>query len=168
MSVVISLVVAMSGNRVIGRGGALPWRLPEDMRHFRAVTLGKPCIMGRKTWDSLPKTPLPGRTNIVVTRRADLHAEGAVVAGSLEKAIERAQAESPSEICVIGGAEIFAHALPHARRIYLTEVHAQIEGDAFMPAFDAPEWKEVSREDYAGGESGQIAYSFVTLERRPL
>jgi dihydrofolate reductase len=166
MSELISLVVAMSDNRVIGRGGTLPWRLPEDMRHFKAVTMAKPCIMGRRTWDSLPRKPLPGRTNIVVTRTADFHAPGAVVAGSLEAAIARAEAESPTEICVIGGARIFGVAVPLARRIHLTEVHAPIEGDVFMPPFNAAEWKEVLREDHLGEGPDTLAYSFVTLERQ--
>src|SRR5581483_2169778 len=106
MSAIVSLVIARATDGVIGQRGQMPWRIPADMKHFKAVTMGKPCIMGRKTWDSLPKKPLPGRTNIVVTRAADFRAEGTVVAASLEDAIARAQAESPGEICVIGGAEI--------------------------------------------------------------
>jgi dihydrofolate reductase len=154
----ISLVLAMAENGVIGKDGALPWRIPEDMRHFKAVTMGKPCIMGRKTWDSLPKKPLPGRENIVVTRDRNFHAEGARVAHSFEDAI--ALAGDAAEIAVIGGAEIYRAALPRARRIYLTEIHAAFEGDASMPSFDLAHWRETARENHAG----EPAYSFVTLE----
>jgi dihydrofolate reductase len=166
MTAVLSLVVAMSDNRVIGRGGTLPWRIPEDLRHFKAVTMGKPCIMGRKTWDSLPRKPLPGRSNIVITRRADFSAQGAVVVASLADAIAHGQGESPSEICVIGGAEVFAHALPLARRVYLTEVHAQVEGDVFMPPLDPAEWTEVAREDHLAGAPDYLDFRFITLEWR--
>ena len=166
MSTVVSLVVAMADNRVIGRGGTLPWRIPEDLRHFKCLTMGKPCIMGRKTWDSLPKKPLPGRTNIVVTRAADFAAEGAIVVHSLDEAVAQADAARPDEIMIIGGAGIFAEALPLASRIHLTEVHAQVEGDALMPAFDSREWSEVWREDHAGNAPEHVPFSFVTLERR--
>ena len=156
---IVSLVLAMAENGVIGKGGALPWRIPEDMRHFKALTMGKPCIMGRKTWDSLPKKPLPGRANIVVTRDRNFGAEGAIVAHSLDDAL--AHAENAEEIAIIGGAEIYAAALPRATRIYLTEVHAAFDGDATMPPFDRTIWPETARENHAGDPS----YSFVTLER---
>lgn len=158
----ISLILAMSSNGVIGANGALPWRIPEDMRRFKALTMGKPCIMGRKTWDSLPKKPLPGRTNIVVTRDANFAADGAVVAHSLDEALARASAEKPDEIMVIGGAEIYKAVLPRATRIHLTEVEGEFAGDAFMPPFDPAVWKEQSRERH----HGDIAFSYVTLERR--
>jgi len=166
MSAIVSLVVAMADNRVIGRGGTLPWRIPEDLQHFKRLTMGKPCIMGRKTWDSLPKKPLPGRSNIVVTRAPGLTVTGAIVVHSLDEAVARAGAAMPDEIAIIGGAGIFAEALPLARRIHLTEVHAQVEGDARMPAFDSQQWREVWREDHAGNVPEHIPYSFVTLERR--
>jgi len=156
---IVSLVLAMAENGVIGKDGALPWRIPEDMRHFKALTMGKPCIMGRKTWDSLPKKPLPGRANIVVTRDRNFHAEGAIVAHSLDEAFARAG--NTEEIAIIGGAEIYAAALPHAHRIYLTEVHAAFEGDASMPPFDRAIWRETARENHAGDP----AYSFVTYDR---
>jgi len=156
---IVSLVLAMAENGVIGKDGALPWRIPEDMRHFKALTMGKPCIMGRKTWDSLPKKPLPGRANIVVTRDRNFHAEGAIVAHSLDEAFARAG--NAEEIAIIGGAEIYAAALPHAHRIYLTEVHAAFEGDASMPPFDRAIWRETARENHAGDP----AYSFVTYDR---
>jgi dihydrofolate reductase len=160
----ISLILAMASNGVIGAKGALPWRIPEDMRRFKALTMGKPCIMGRKTWDSLPKKPLPGRTNIVVTRDAHFTAEGAVVAHSVDEALFLAQAEKPDEIMVIGGAEIYKAALPRATRIHLTEVEGAFAGDAHMPPFDSSEWREISREAPSAGS--EIAFSFVTLERQ--
>jgi dihydrofolate reductase len=156
---IVSLVLAMAENGVIGMNGALPWRIPEDMRHFKALTMGKPCIMGRKTWDSLPKKPLPGRANIVVTRDRNFRGDGAVVAHSLDDAL--AHAKNAEEIAIIGGAEIYAAVLPRANRIYLTEVHAAFDGDASMPPFDRTIWREASRENHAGDPS----YSFVTLER---
>ncbi len=162
----IALVVARAANGVIGDRGRIPWRLPEDMRRFKELTMGKPCIMGRKTWDSLPKKPLPGRTNIVVTRAADFAAEGAIVVHSLDEAVVQADAAMPDEIAIIGGAGIFGEAVPLARRIHLTEVHAQVEGDVLMPAFDSRQWRETWREDHEGNVPEHIPYSFVTLERR--
>ena len=155
----ITLVVAVAENGVIGKDGALPWRIPEDLKRFKALTMGRPVIMGRKTWDSLPKKPLPGRRNIVVTRNAAFRAEGATGARSFGDALAIAQTENPDSVMVIGGAEIFAAALPLAQRIELTEVAASPAGDAFMPPLDRKQWREVARQDGAG-------YSFVTLERR--
>lgn len=166
MSAVLSLVIARGANGVIGQRGQIPWRIPADMKHFKTVTMGKPCVMGRKTWDSLPKKPLPGRTNIVVTRDTNFHEEGAVGAHTLEDAFARAEAEGADEIAVIGGADIYRAALPRAMRIYLTEVHAVFDGDVHMPEFNALEWKEVAREDHVASEIGGLAFSFVTLERR--
>jgi dihydrofolate reductase len=158
----IALILAMADNGVIGNGGGIPWRLPDDMRRFKALTLGKPNIMGRKTWESLPKKPLPGRTNIVVTRDGNYRADGATVVATLDEALGRAKAENPTEIMVIGGAEIYRAALPFATRIELTEIHARIEGDTTF-AFDRAGWNEVAREDNKT-EAG-LAYSFVTLQR---
>src|ERR1700733_4082023 len=121
----------MAENGVIGNKGGLPWRIPEDLRRFKEVTMGKPCIMGRRTWESLPRKPLPGRTNIVVTRDTSFSADGAVVAHSLEEAIARTH--GAPEVAIIGGAELFKEAIPLANRIDLTEVHAEIEGDTRMP-----------------------------------
>jgi dihydrofolate reductase len=166
MSAIVSLVIARAANGVIGQRGQIPWRIPADMKHFKAVTIGKPCIMGRKTWDSLPKKPLPGRTNIVLTRDENFCEEGAVVVHALEEALARAEAESPAEITMIGGADVYLVALPRAARIYLTEVHGVFEGDVYMPPFDALEWKEVARDDHAASETGMPAFSFVILERR--
>jgi dihydrofolate reductase len=163
-AVPVSLVVAMSQNRVIGNKGALPWRIPEDLRRFKQLTLGKPCIMGRKTWDSLPKKPLPGRSNIVLTRDPGFDAEGAIAADSFAAALNAAARENAQEIMVIGGQAVFAAALPIARRIHLTQIMAAAEGDAFMPPIDRTQWQETARE--GPHESGALRYAFVTLERR--
>lgn len=166
MSALVSLVIARGANGVIGQRGQIPWRIPADMKHFKTVTMGKPCIMGRKTWDSLPKKPLPGRTNIVLTRDRNLRAEGAVALSSLEEAIACAEAEGAEEIAVIGGADIYRAALLRASRIHLTEVHGEFEGDVRMPPFDTAEWQEVWRENHPPDSVGTPAFSFVTLERR--
>lgn len=158
---VVTLVLAMADNGVIGNKGGLPWRIPEDLRRFKQLTMGKPCIMGRKTWESLPRKPLPGRTNIVITRDKNFHDEGALVARSLEEAIARTH-DAP-EVAIIGGAELFKEAIPLANRVDLTEVHAEIEGDTTMPAFDRAVWKERAREDHVTADG--LRYSFVTLER---
>jgi dihydrofolate reductase len=156
----VSLVVAIADNGVIGDRGRIPWRIADDMKFFRAVTMGKPCIMGRKTWDSLPKKPLTGRTNIVVTRDRAFRGEGAVVVHSLDEAFARCA--GADEIAIIGGADIYAAALPRATRIHLTEVHRNVEGDARF-AFDRSLWRETAREDRTTSEG--LAFSFVTLER---
>jgi dihydrofolate reductase len=156
----ISVVVAVAENGVIGYRGALPWRLPEDLRRFKALTMGKPVIMGRKTWDSLPKKPLPGRTNIVVTRNPDFAPDGALVSHSFAEAIAMSRAD---EIMVIGGEAIFAEALPLAQTIHLTDVAASPEGDAFMPPIDRTQWREIARE--GPYEADGLRYSFVTLKR---
>ncbi|MEC8165335.1 MAG: dihydrofolate reductase, partial [Pseudomonadota bacterium] len=130
---ILSLVVAMAENRVIGRDGDLPWRLPEDLKHFKRVTMGKPVIMGRKTWDSLYVKPLPGRRNIVVTRNLNFSADGAEATGSIEDAL--ALVDRDEEAMVIGGATLFEAALASAQRFHLTEVHAEIKGNTRFPAF---------------------------------
>ena len=160
----IAFVLARARNGVIGKDNALPWRIPEDMRRFKAITMGRPLVMGRKTWESLPKKPLPGRTNIVVTRDQNFKAEGAVIAHSLEDALARAAFEKPEEIAVIGGAEIYKALLPRATRIHLTEIDADFEGDATMAAFDPKDWREVTRENHKTPDG--LAYAYVTLERR--
>ena len=159
----ISLILARADNGVIGNKGGLPWRLADDLRRFKALTMGKPCIMGRKTWESLPSRPLPGRTNIVVTRGRAFAAEGVVVVHSFKEALDRVQEESPAEVMVIGGAEIFAAALPRVTRIYLTEIHAAPEGDVRFPVFAPQQWRESAREDCV---SGGLAHSYVTLDRK--
>jgi dihydrofolate reductase len=167
----IAQVVAVADNGVIGADGDLPWRLPGDLKHFKAVTMGKPIVMGRKTWESLPKRPLPGRPNIVVTRQANFQAEGAEVFTDLQAALARADAlagrsdlEDP-EVSVIGGAEIFRLTLPMTDRLYLTEVHADPEGDTWFPAIDRNEWREAWRRPVAAGD-GAPAHDFVLLLRR--
>jgi dihydrofolate reductase len=163
---VIALIVAVAENGVIGRDGKLPWRIPEDMKWFRERTAGRPLIMGRKTWESFPKRPLPGRTNIVVTRDASYLAEGAVVVTSLPAALDVAYGEAPEEIMVIGGAEIYKAALAHARRIYLTSVHGEIEGDTLFPPIDRADWHETIAGVYPSSPARPIGYSFVILDKR--
>lgn len=162
----LSLIVAAADRGVIGQGNALPWRLPEDLKRFKALTLGKPIIMGRKTFDSIGK-PLPGRTNIVISRQAELVLSGCYVVGSLPEAIATAMASSDDvdEVMIIGGAEIYRQALPLAQRIYLTRVHASLAGDAMFPALSAASWREVVHEDYPADERHAHAYSFLILER---
>ncbi|HEY0105863.1 MAG TPA: dihydrofolate reductase [Rhizomicrobium sp.] len=165
MSIDIVFVVAVADNGVIGAGGGIPWRIPEDLRRFKALTLGKPIVMGRKTWESFPRRPLPGRTNIVITRDASYAAEGAVVVHSLEEALARARAENPPEIAIIGGAQIYKAALPFAMRIELTEVNVAAPGDAHLPPFDRRAWRETARAEHATADG--LRYSYVTLVRDP-
>jgi dihydrofolate reductase len=155
----ISFHLARADNGVIGQDGKLPWHLPADLKRFKAQTMGKPMIMGRKTFESFP-APLPGRRHIVLTRDTSWHAEGAEVAHSPAEALAIA---GPGDVAVIGGAEVFALFTPD--RIELTEIHGDFAGDARVPAFGV-EWREVAREDFAA-EAGRPAYSFVTLERVP-
>ncbi len=152
----ITFYLARASNGVIGRDGQLPWRLPADLKRFKALTMGKPMVMGRKTFESFP-SPLPGRRHIVLTR-GGWRAEGADVAHSVEEAL----AMAGDDVAVIGGAQIYAQFLPHADRIELTEVHAAPVGDATVPAFDG--WDEIAREDHPA-ENDRPAYSFVTLTR---
>lgn len=163
----ISLVVAVADNGVIGLKGGMPWRLPADMKHFKTVTMGHPVVMGRKTWESIGK-PLPGRANIVLTRSAGFEAPGAEVVHDLESALTAAaRAPGGEDVMIIGGAALYEFVLPEADVIYLTEVHAEPEGDTFFPAFERAEWRETSREDFAA-EGETPAYSFVTLVRAVL
>lgn len=159
----VALVVAMDRDGVIGAGGRLPWHLPGDLRRFRAVTMGHPIVMGRRTHESIGRA-LPGRHNIVVTRTPGFRAPGCTVVGSLEEALVRAGAAA--EVMVIGGAALFAAALSLARRIHLTEVHAAVGGDVYFPAFDRSAWVEIAREDVDADEHNPLPMSFVTLERR--
>lgn len=160
----ISMIAAMARNRVIGTGNRLPWHLPEDLKHFKRVTLGRPVVMGRKTFESIGK-PLPGRENRVVTRRPDVEIPGARVFGSLEEACRAGAGAEDAEVFVIGGAEIYAQALGFADRIYLTLVDREVEGDALFPELDPKAFREVSREDHPAGEGRELGYSFVVLER---
>ncbi len=166
----ISLIVAMAENRVIGRNNKLPWYLPDDLKYFKRVTMGKPVVMGRKTFESIGK-PLPGRTNIVVSRNPEFHAEGIRVVKDLMMARAVCQSfaivEGIEEVMVIGGAQIYEQSLPMADRLYLTEVHADVEGDACFPEFDRNEWRELGRERFKAEGPNPYDYSFVILERFP-
>jgi dihydrofolate reductase len=159
----VSLIVAMAQNGVIGRDNALPWRLPEDLRRFKAATLGKPILMGRKTFQSIGRA-LPGRLNLVLTRDRDWSAPGAVVVHSMEAALSAAA--GAEELVVIGGAEIYRLVMPFARRIYLTHVHADVPGDTYFPAFDPTQWVDVASDRHPADERHAYPVTFITLERR--
>lgn len=163
----LAIIVAVAENGVIGRNNALPWHLPEDLRYFKRVTMGKPVLMGRKTFDSIGR-PLPGRTNIVITRNPAFRAEGVEVASSLEAAIKLAErialVDGAEEAVVIGGAEIYRAALRVADRLYITEVHASVEGDAVLPGIAWAQWREVWRENHEASSPNQFGYSFVRYE----
>ena len=158
----ISIIAALAENRVIGVNNTLPWRLPNDLKHFRRLTTGHAIILGRKNYESIGK-PLPERANIVITRNRDFRADGCLIAHSLDAAL--ALADNDPEIFVIGGAEIYRAALAHTNRLYLTRVHAAIAGDTHFPEFDESEWREISRERHERDERHAYAYSFVVLER---
>jgi dihydrofolate reductase len=158
----ISLVVAADLDGVIGKDNGLPWRLPADLRRFRAITLGKPIIMGWRTWESIGR-PLDGRTNIVMTTRQEPLPDGVLRAGSVEQALELA--EPAEEVCVIGGAAVFVPFLPLADRLYLTTVLAHVEGDTWLPTYDPAEWVETSREEHEADEKNPYPYVFLVLDR---
>ena len=158
----ITLIAAVAKNRVIGSGNALPWRLPEDLKRFKALTHGHPVIMGRKTWQSLGR-PLPGRTNIVISRSADFAALGAERVDSLAAALAAAAATGTDEAFIIGGGEIYRQALPLADRLQLTEIGQDFSGDAFFPPLDPAEWRETARA--ARDAAAHCDYAFVTYER---
>lgn len=160
----IAMVMAAAENGVIGKNNQLPWHLPADLRHFRQMTGANPVIMGRKTYDSVGK-PLPGRRNIIITRKRGLKIEGCEVVHSLADAIALAKTTNPPEASVVGGAEIFREAMGLADLIYLTRVHAKPDGDAFFEGPDLTQWKEVSREDCPADAKNPIPYSFITYER---
>ncbi len=157
----ISFIVAMSENRVIGVGNRLPWHIPEDLKRFKRITSGHPVIMGRKTFDSIGK-PLPGRANIVITRNKDWAVPGVLIVNSLDDAITLAEKQTGSnEIFILGGGQIFQEALPRADRIYLTIVHTEIQGDTYFPEFDAKNYKATLEEKHSGSPS----FTFRDLER---
>jgi dihydrofolate reductase len=159
----VSIIVATDERGAIGHDGGLPWRLPDDLKRFKSLTLGKPVVMGRKTWDSIGR-PLPGRHNIVITRDAGREIAGATVVGSLEAAI--AAAGDVGELCVIGGAEIYRLALPRAGLIHLTRVHATVTADTFFPALPPGEWDEEVLERHAADDRHAFAFSYVVQRRR--
>ena len=169
MSIRLSMMGAKATNNVIGRNNKLPWYLPNDLKYFKQVTFGKPVIMGRKTWESL-KGPLPGRTNIVITRQPAYQAEGAKVVATVDDAITMAEnvafIEGQEEAVIMGGAEIYALALAQTQRLYLTEVHAEVDGDTFFPEYDKGEWEEIAREDFPAEGPNPYDYSFVVYERK--
>jgi dihydrofolate reductase len=164
----ISLIAALSDNRIIGRDNKMPWHLPRDLKYFKHVTMGKPIVMGRKTFDSVGK-PLPGRTNIVVTRQSAWQMHGVHVVHSLGEAMAFAQRlpliDGNEEVMVIGGAQIYREVLPQAHRLYLTQIHAHFEGDAFFPEIREDEWKEVGREDHQADPTNPYDHSFIVLDR---
>jgi dihydrofolate reductase len=164
----LALIWAQSENGVIGRSGRLPWRLPKEMAHFRRVTLGKPVIMGRRTFESLDG-PLPQRTNIVLTRRGDFDAPGVKTVRSLSEALAIAESvafDAVDEAVVIGGADVYAQALPIADRLYITLVHAEFEGDTFIPSFETSEWALKRSECVAADDANSHAFSLQLFERR--
>lgn len=160
----IVFVVAVSRNGVIGRAGGLPWHISSDLKRFKAITMGKPLIMGRKTWESLPKKPLPGRLNIVITRQKNYRAAGAVVVPDTDSAL--AAAGDVEEICVIGGGEIFTKFLAEAQRIYLTEVDMEVEGETRFPEIDPGQWHETAREIHPRGPNDSASFVLRTLDRK--
>ncbi len=165
----ISLVVAMSQNRVIGRENQMPWHLPDELKYFKRVTMGKPIIMGRNTFESIGR-PLPGRPNIVISRNPDFDADGISVVSSVEDSLELAEQlterDDNAEAMVIGGAQIFQVTLPLADRLYLTQVNAVVDGDVFFPEFPLDAWRLVSREEHAADKANPYAYTVMVLERR--
>ncbi len=165
---IVSLIAALTTNRVIGKNNDLPWRLPDDMKYFMQTTKGHTVIMGRKNYDSLPDKfkPLPNRMNIVVTRQKELKAPGCTVVHSLDKAIELAKAANENEVFNIGGAELFTLGLGNADRLYLTEIHTEIQGDTYFPILNKSEWNETSRTHHAADDRHAFAFDFVVYNRK--
>jgi len=165
----LSIIVAQSQNRVIGRDNKLPWRLPNDLQYFKRMTMGKPVIMGRKTFAEDIGRPLPGRTNIVVTRNSEFSYEGVVCVPSVEAAIEYAEdinlINGVEEAMVIGGGEIYRQALALAERLYITQVHAEVEGNVYFPELDYGDYQEIAREDFSASGDNPYDYSFVVYQR---
>jgi len=159
----VVLVVAIADNDVIGDANRIPWRIADDMKRFKGLTIGKPMIVGRKTYESFPRRPLPGRTNIIVTRDRGYAAQGAVVVHSFEDALARARSENSPEIIIAGGADIYALSLPQATRIELTEVHADVKGDTHFPRELFNGWRETAREERTTADG--FKYAYVTLLR---
>jgi len=161
----IGIYVAVARNGVIGNDGEMPWRLSSDLKRFKSATMGKPVVMGRKTWESIGK-PLPGRRNIVVTRNRDYRAEGADVAASLPDALDMARSQRAEEVAVIGGGEIYRQAMEMAHRLHVTHVEAELEGDTRFPAIDPAIWQPASRQSVPAGERDTYATEYVVYERQ--
>lgn len=163
----LALIAAYAQNRVVGIDNKLPWHLPEDLKYFKRITTGKAIIMGRKTYESIGR-PLPNRTNIVITRNPDFSAPGVEVVASLDAAVELAEGVNEingiEETMVIGGAQIYAEALPKADRLYITHVHAEVHGDAYFPEVDLTQWQAIAKEDYAADDHNPFNYSFVVYD----
>ena len=162
----VTLVVAVADNGVIGAQGGMPWHLPADLRHFKQVTMGKPILMGRRTWDSIGR-PLPGRRNLVLTRDPGWQSEGAERVGSLDQALALAEADAAEELMVIGGAEVYRLAMARAQRIYLTRIHAAPAGDTRFPALDPDTWQEVACREQPADDRNAHDLTFLVLERPP-
>jgi dihydrofolate reductase len=167
---IISLIAALTENRVIGKSNDLPWRLPDDMKYFMQTTSGHHVVMGRKNYESIPAKfrPLPNRANIVVTRQEGYDAPGCMVVNSIPVAIDIAIDNHEAEVFIIGGAEIYTQSLALANRLYLTEIHTSLEGDAFFPIFNIPEWIEVSRKHHPKDEKHKYAFDFVVYEKKSI
>jgi dihydrofolate reductase len=158
----ISLIAAVANNGVIGVDNSLPWRMPADLQHFKSITMGKPMIMGRRTWESLPG-PLPGRRHIVITRNRDYRADGCDIVHSLDEAL-KVVADVP-EVMIVGGGGLYRQMLPRAERLYLTRVDVDLAGDTFFPEIDWSEWREVSRDSHPADQRNQFAYTFIVMKR---
>jgi len=159
----VSAVVAASDNNVIGKDGGLPWHVSSDLKLFKEITMSKPVIMGRRTWESLPRKPLPGRRNIVITRNADYQAEGAEIVRSVDEALAACAGEP--EVSIIGGGQVYAQAMSRTDRLYLTRIHLTVEGDTFLPDLPEAEWREVDRRAFAKGEKDDAAFTLIVLDR---
>ncbi len=160
---IVSVIAAVAENGVIGKDGALPWRLPDDLRRFKALTMGKPIIMGRRTWESIGR-PLPGRTSVVLSRHGRIGHPGVVTHSSLDAAL--AALAAAEEVLVIGGAALYAEAMPRADRLYLTEIHAAVEGDTRFPPWDRSRWRELRREEHPADPAHPMSFSFTVWARR--
>ena len=159
----LSIIVAMDRNRVIGRGGALPWHISSDLKNFKKITMGKPILMGRKTHDSIGK-PLPGRENIILTNNKKYLAEGCTVKNTLDEVYS--YCEEQLEVVVMGGAILYSQTLDKAEKLYITEVNASVNGDTFFPEYKSSQWREISRESFNADENNEFDYSFTVLERK--
>lgn len=165
---IVSIIAALTQNRVIGKNNDLPWRLPDDMKYFMKTTTGHHVIMGRKNYQSLPLKfkPLPNRTNIVVTHQRYFKADGCTIVNSIEDGIDIARTNKESELFIIGGAQIYTQSLPLAHQLYLTEIKADVEGDTLFPEFDKGQWKEVSRTPHKADEKHLYSFDFVVYKRK--